>query len=155
MYIFDNSPFSALFKSFYRRRFPTLWGNFDSLIADGAITSTREVARELDRFGNQPCLDWLAGNRDIFTTPTATEARVVRDIYAVQHFQQNLDMKKLQKGGLNADPFVVAKASASNASVVTLEQFAPNAARIPNICQHFGVPCLSLEEFMEAEGWEF
>jgi Domain of unknown function (DUF4411) len=155
MYVFDNSPFSALFKSFYRRRFPSLWGNFDSLIADGTITSTREVARELDRFSNQACLEWLAGNREIFTTPTAAEAQVVRDIYAVRHFQQNLDTKKLQKGGLNADPFVVAKASASNAAVVTLEQFAPNAARIPNICQNFDVPCLSLEDFMEAEGWEF
>jgi hypothetical protein len=30
-----------------------------------------------------------------------------------------------------------------------------NAAKIPNICQHSGVPCMSLEEFMEAKGWEF
>jgi hypothetical protein len=36
-----------------------------------------------------------------------------------------------------------------------MEVFKPNAARIPNICRHFGVPHLSLEEFMEKEGWEF
>jgi hypothetical protein len=25
----------------------------------------------------------------------------------------------------------------------------------PNICQHFRIPCMSLEEFMEGEGWVF
>lgn len=63
--------------------------------------------------------------------------------------------KKLLEGGVNADPFVVAKAKVNNAAVVTLEQLAQHAARIPNICQHFGVRCMSLEEFMEAENWIF
>jgi hypothetical protein len=36
-----------------------------------------------------------------------------------------------------------------------MEQLKPNAAKIPNICDHFSVPCFDLEEFMEAEGWEF
>jgi hypothetical protein len=31
----------------------------------------------------------------------------------------------------------------------------PHAVKIPNICAHFGVKCLSLAEFMEAEGWTF
>ena len=40
-------------------------------------------------------------------------------------------------------------------TVVTMESLKPNAARIPNICEHFGVRCMDLEEFMEAEGWKF
>lgn len=155
MYVFDTSPFSALFKSFYRRRFPTLWTQFDGLAEDGTITSTREVGRELERYGNEECQEWLRNHREIFTTPTAAEANVVRRIYEVEHFQQNIELKKLQKGGLNADPFVVAKAAVNEGTVVTLERAPPNAARIPNICHHFNINCFTLEEFMEAEGWIF
>jgi hypothetical protein len=36
-----------------------------------------------------------------------------------------------------------------------MEEFKPNGAKIPNICDHFGIGCLSLEEFMEREGWQF
>lgn len=155
MYVFDTSPLSALFKSFYRRRFPTLWNNFDQLVDRNSIVSTREVARELELYGNGVCQEWLARNRQVFTTPGTDEGRFVIDIYAVRNFQHNLEVKRIQKGGYNADPFVVAKAGVEHMTVVTLEQYSPHAARIPNICRHFGVPCMSLEEFMEAEGWQF
>ena len=94
-------------------------------------------------------------NRAIFTTPTAGEGEFVREIYRIRHFRQNIELRKIQKGGLNADPFVVAKAAVCRATVVTLESEAPNAAKIPNICRHFDVRCMNLEEFMESEGWQF
>ena len=64
-------------------------------------------------------------------------------------------VQKLLKGGLNADPFVIARASVENRTVVTMEKLKATAAKIPNICCHFGISCLSLEEFMEAENWRF
>jgi hypothetical protein len=54
-----------------------------------------------------------------------------------------------------ADPFVIAKAAIDGRAVVTMEQLRPNAVKIPNIWQRFRVKCLSLEEFMEVEGWQF
>ena len=72
-----------------------------------------------------------------------------------QHFQQNIERQKLLKGGKNTDAFVVARASVLEGTVATLEQLKPHAARIPNICDHFDVPCMTLEEFMEAENWRF
>ncbi|MBI1802160.1 MAG: DUF4411 family protein, partial [Chloroflexi bacterium] len=39
--------------------------------------------------------------------------------------------------------------------VVTDELLKPNAAKIPNVCAHFGVACLTLEGFMETENWTF
>jgi hypothetical protein len=154
MYVFDTSPLSSLFRHFYKRRFPTLWERFDALVVDGTVTSTREVRRELDLYTHVD-EDWVRCNGGIFTTPTAAEAQFIRNIYAVRHFQQNIELKKLQKGGLNADPFVVAKAQANGGIVVTLEGVPPHGAKIPNICQHFDVRCLNLEEFMEEEGWQF
>ena len=79
----------------------------------------------------------------------------VAKIYQVQHFQQNIEQKKMLKGGNNADPFVIARAAVAGATVVTMEQKKQGAAKIPNICEHFKVPCVSLEEFMQAEGWTF
>ena len=154
MYVFDTSPLSSLFKHFYRSRFPTLWERFDVLVVDGSVTSTREVARELDRYA-QADQQWMRANRSVFTTPTAREGEFVREIYRVRHFRQNIELRKIQKGGLNADPFVVAKAAVNRATVVTLESVTPNAAKIPNICHHFDVQCMNLEEFMESEGWQF
>ena len=153
-YVFDTSPLSSLFKNYYRGRFPTLWQQFDRIVANGTVTSTREVARELDRYGRVDQV-WMRNNRYIFTTPTAEEGQVVRTVYQVQHFRQNIELKKIQKGGLNADPFVVAKAAVNQGIVVTLESRQPNAAKIPNICEHLGILCMNLEEFMEEEGWQF
>lgn len=154
-YVFDNSPLSVLFKNYYRNRFPSLWANFDALVGDGGITSTREVLREIEDGSIEPLRNWSAENSSVFTVPTAAEGSFVSEIYAVSHFQQNIERQKLLRGGRNADPFVIAKARVSQLPVVTMEQFRPNAVKIPNICQHFGIECLSLEEFMEAEGWQF
>lgn len=155
MYVFDTSALSELFGSYYRSRFPTLWKLFDELVETGSITSTREVAREIERYSRGDIEDWMKRNRKLFSTPTAAEAEFVRKIYEVKHFQQNIELKKIQKGGLNADPFVIAKAAVNNAIVVTLEIEKPKAVRIPNICRHFGVECFNLEDFMEKEGWQF
>ena len=54
-----------------------------------------------------------------------------------------------------ADAFVIAKAFVVQGTVVTMEGIRPNAVKIPNICQRFNIPCMSLEEFMEGEGWVF
>ena len=154
-YVFDNSPLSNLFRNFYRARFPTLWQRFDTLIANGRIVSIREVLREIDDGPIQSLRDWAAQNRAVFATPAAAEGAFVGQIYAQAHFQQNIEQQKLLRGGKNADPFVIAKAAIEDRAVVTMEQFRPNGAKIPNICRHFGVGCLSLEEFMEQEGWVF
>ena len=154
-YVFDNSPLSALFKNYYRGVFRTLWQGFDALVDGGQILSTREVLREIEDSFIVPLRTWSADNKGIFATPTAKEAEFVTKIYGVHHFQQNIELKKLLKGGNNADPFVIARAAVTGSTVVTMELFKDNAAKIPNICQHFRVPCMTLEEFMEAEGWNF
>lgn len=155
MYVFDNSPLSTLFRNYYRKRFPTLWRNFDALVQQGGIVSTREVRREIDDGALQGLRDWAADNTQIFPAPTGPEGAFVGQIFAVPHFRQNIEQQKLLKGGLNADPFVIARAAVEKKTVVTMELLKPNAAKISNICSHFKIPCLTLEEFMEAERWEF
>jgi len=155
IYVFDTSPLSTLFKNYYRKRFPTLWGHFDSIVEEGRIASTREVLREIEDGPVETLREWAKYQQDLFPAPTAQEGAFVAQIYAVHHFQQNIEQQKLLKGGRNADPFVIARAMADQRTVVTMELLKPNGAKIPNICQHFDVPCMGLERFMEEEGWEF
>ena len=154
-YAFDNSPLSTLFRNFYRSRFPTLWQKFDELIADGGLLSTREVMREIEDGPVESLRTWATRNDKIFATPTAEEGVFIAKIFAIEHFQQNIELQKILKGGRNADPFIIARAAIAGCPLVTMEQLKPNAAKIPNICKHFNIECLSLEEFMEREGWQF
>ena len=154
-YVFDTSPLSVLFKNYYRQRFPSLWTRFDTIVAEGRLLSTREVLREIEDGPIESLRDWAASNHDLFATPTAAEGAFVANVYGVPHFQQNIEQQKILKGGRNADPFVIARAAVSEATVVTMELLRPHAAKIPNICDHFGVPWLSLEQFMEREAWVF
>ncbi|MCZ6821218.1 MAG: DUF4411 family protein [Calditrichaeota bacterium] len=63
--------------------------------------------------------------------------------------------KQRLKGTPVADPFVIASARIRQACVVTEEGKKKNAARIPNVCEYFGVDCTNLEGFMERERWRF
>ncbi|HCH7474262.1 DUF4411 family protein [Pseudomonas aeruginosa] len=154
MYVLDTTVISALHKNYYRSRFVSLWKQFDQLVDKGMITSTREAYRELHD-GSGTDTDWAKANAGLFTIPDATEAEFVAKIYAVPHFQANIERQKLIKGGRNADAFLIARAFAVGGTVVTLERLKPNAVKIPNICSHFKIPFLSLEGFMEKEGWVF
>jgi Domain of unknown function (DUF4411) len=154
-YVFDNSPLSSLFRNFYPKTFPTLWQNFHQLVGDGSIVSTREALREIEDGAPESCVQWAKQNAALFAMPTAAEGAVVAQIYSVPNFQQNIEQQKLLKGGRNADPFIVARAAVEHRAVVTMELVKPQAARIPNICQHLGIKCLTLQEFMEEEGWQF
>ena len=154
-YVFDTSPLSALFKNYYRKPFRSLWERFDDLVHGGAIVSTREVLREIEDGPLENLLSWAKDHPSIFAIPTAAEGAFIAKIYNVPHFQQNIEQRKLLKGGTHADAFVVAKAAVEGYSVVTVEKMKPQSVKIPNICAHFKVPCLSLEDFMDKEGWEF
>ncbi len=155
IYVFDTSAFISLFTNFYRKRFPTLWTNFDQMIADQRIVSTREVAREIEDQVDE-LNAWMKQNAAVFSVPTTAEGAFVAEIYKVPNFRNNIEQRKLLKGGKNADPFVIAKCSVlDGASVVTLERYKHTAAKVPNICEHFGIKCMNLEQLMEAENWSF
>lgn len=154
MYVLDTSVISSLHRNYYRPHFVSLWKAFDGMVADGKFTSTREALRELEDLGGE-ALEWANANADLFAMPGAKEAAFVGDIYKVKHFQANIERQKILQGGRNADPFLIARAAVISGTVVTMEQFKKSAAKIPNICHHFEVPCLDLRGFMAKENWVF
>lgn len=154
IYVIDTSVISALHRNYYRKQFPSLWKRFDAMIAGGQFMSTREAYRELED-GLPDALVWANACKELFPPPTAEEARFVVTIYGVKHFQGNIETQKLLRGGKNADPFLIARAHCGKGTVLTMEQLKPNGAKIPNICDHFKIPCVDLERFMAIEGWTF
>ena len=153
-YVFDTSAFVTIFRNYYRSRFPTLWKRFYGLVETGRIVSTAEVMREIEAQDDE-LYEWAKGSDEIFPIPTRDVGNVVSEIFRVRNFQNNVEQKKILKGGHVADAFVVATAVSLERSVVTLESYKEHGAKVPNMCKHFGVPCYNLEKFMEKERWKF
>lgn len=156
IYVFDNSSLSNILNHYYQDRFPSFWEKFDTIVQNGSIISVREVHNELTgKFEDDKIERLKKQNDNFFRDLTPEELSFITQIYSVKHFQQNLDKKKILSGGFFADPFVIAKAWKEKGTVVTEEDNKPNAARIPNICDHFDIPCLKLEGFLTNENWKF
>ena len=155
IYAFDTSAFQPLFRNVYRSVFKTLWSGFDAMVEEGAIVSTREVLREIEDGPVAELKEWANQHKDLFPAPSREETEIVTAIFAIEHFQQNIDNKKYYRGGKVADPFVVARAKVLEGTVVTGEEYRRNAAQIPNMCESFEVPCINLEGFMQEQDWSF
>ncbi len=164
IYVFDTSSIREL-QHFYPRVFRSIWNRLDLLVAEGNLVSTREVFNELERQNvSEDVLAWAKRNRAAFATPTDNELLFVAEIFRVAHFRALIGSQQRLKGNPVADPFVIAAAMAHGGAVVTEEGWQrpsetlapkPNAAKIPNVCEHFGVACMDLQAFMGEQGWEF
>jgi hypothetical protein len=98
---------------------------------------------------------WIESHKQMFLQPTAAEAGFVVEIFAVPHFRSLVGEMQRLKGRPVADPFVIASARVRGGSVVTEEANKPNAAKIPNVCEHFGIHWTNLEGFLKQVGWTF
>lgn len=156
LYILDTNTLSQLFRFYYHNNFPSLWKQFDQLVKDGRILSTREVLRELgDGKKAELAYKWAKVHENLFPDPGTEEVRFVSRIFGVRHFQQNLQSRKGKPRTQVADPFVIAQAKRTGGTVVTEETKPPNGARIPNICEHFEISCTNLQGLMDREDWIF
>lgn len=154
-YVFDTGSLSKL-KHYPPAVFRTMWLGLAGLEESGQLISTKEVWNELERGEPVPFVnDWLRERKRLFTTPTGPELIFVAQIFQVPHFQQMIGEQQRLKGTPVADPFVVACAQVRGGAVVTEEKLKPHAAKIPNVCQHYGISCLDFTKFLTRQGWEF
>ena len=155
IYVFDTCSIRSL-QHFYPSVFKTIWDGLDVLIRQKNLISTREVWNEVERQNiSKEVLVWAKQNKQIFTTPTTAELQFAATIFQVNHFQSLIGEQQRLKGTPVADPFVIACAKIKGGTVVTEERLKPTAAKIPNVCQHFNVPCIDLEGFMQQQNWTF
>ncbi len=156
-YCLDTNTLSQIYRFYYRDRFPSFWVRFHSVVGSGRASSVSEVEAELrGPVGLSSAVQELRQlNQGFFSVPSAVEQDFVGEIFGIPHFLGLLNAKAIAKGTPVADPFLIAKAATMGMCVVTEEVLRPNAARIPNVCGHFGIQCINLEQLMEREGWRF
>lgn len=153
IYVFDSNTLIKIFNNYYREQFPSFWQKFTEYIADRKIISVRAVKTEL--VGRGDVLADFVKNTNIFITPSDDETAFMATIFQVKHFQSLISKKSMLQGREVADPYLIARAKIQNACVVTEEKLKPNAAKIPNVCQKFNIPCINFEQFMADENWFF
>lgn len=154
-FVFDSNSWRVL-ENFYPSRFPSFWSRFDEVVAAGDVVSVREVHNELDgRIRTDWLRSWVRQHRKVFLDPTGAETQFIAEIFSVRHFQALVGQEQLLRGQPVADPFVIACAKVRDGCAVTEEAHRPNAAKIPNVCDHFGVAWTNVEGFLAYYGWQF
>lgn len=155
LYVVDTNTINE-WEDYYPDRFPSFWENLEDLVDDGRLTSTRLVKDELENWSIAGhVLDWADDHETLFLPPTKDEMEFVTVIFEEEHFQQLISERKRKTYHPIADPWLIARAAVNDGCVVTEERRKPNAAKIPNVCEHFEIDWCDLEEMLKREDWIF
>jgi hypothetical protein len=129
--------------------FPGIATRVEGLIRAGRLRAPRAVLDEIKP--GDDCHRWAKGQVDLFVEESTSVQRIVRRLMAAHH-----DPAKRHKGINGADPFVIAMALDTGATVVADEH--PGSAenrKIPFVCRAEGIECIAFQQLMRAEGWRF
>ena len=151
-YVVDTNVFRTFFRYYYKDVTPDLFENLDSMIKHNEIISVKEVYHELSKQHQKDSefMKIIENYKSIFQEPTNDEEiEILKQIYSKRNYQNNISEKNMLHGGPLAHGFLVAKAKIENGILVTAEQYSPNAAKIPNICEEFKIAYISFEEFLK------
>jgi uncharacterized protein DUF4411 len=155
IYVLDSGVFRVM-QNYYPAQFKTFWADLERLVSGGRVVSVEEVSKEIDRVvQEQHVLDWRDQHKGLFTPPTEAEMAIVADIFKVPQFLGLVKKRNRTQGLPVADPWVIAKAKVLGGCVVTTEVRAQNGAKIPNVCDHFGVDVTNPTGMFEQEGWKY
>lgn len=123
---------------------PGFWHWMDHIVAGGRVRSIVMVRDELMR-GTDELAAWVEARKDMPWFQAVDDLATQRNFAQVAAMVQGADYGAAAKAKFlsGADPWLVAKASATGATVVTHEVADRNAKKrvpLPNICDEFGVP---------------
>ena len=155
-YVFDTNCFIVI-GHYYPEQFPSFWNKFDQAVEIGKIISVREVFRELDQDASAPHLsDWIEHHKNIFMIPNAEATQFVSTIFSFPHFQALVSEKKsLSWSSVRRSVYHCLGKGYERLCCYRGKRETENAAKIPNVCHHFGIDCTNLQGFMEREDWSF
>ena len=153
MLVLDTSAYLNGRKDHYPpATFPSVWALIEAGMQDGRIVPPREVYRELVA-KDDDVATWVRTINGYFIDPDETVQRAAGVIYGMFPGAGRRD---------GADPFVVAEAQIRGFTVVTYEgrtfSGVPTTRwhrSMPGICQHVGVPCVTLPEALTILGASF
>jgi hypothetical protein len=152
IYCIDTSSIIKWFVEVYPPTiFEGLKDRVEELIAGGRLRSPKAVLDEIKP--GDDLHKWAQAQTDLFVEESGPVQTIVRQLMATHH-----DPAKPHKGINGADPFVIAMAKDGGAGWKVVADENPGSQenrKIPFVCNHEGVPCISFQEMMLAEGWKF
>lgn len=126
---------------------PGFWEVVDEYLQAGRLISPKEVLEEIKRKDDN-LKKWASARPNLFRELTDSEYADMRGI--LRNFPEltNPDADRDY-----ADPFVVALAKTNGYAVLTEERMTSRRStpRIPTVCKHYNVQCLSLLQFHRDE----
>jgi Domain of unknown function (DUF4411) len=133
---------------------PGYWDWLQRAHQAGEVSSIRSVREELKR-GNDDLAEWAKQNAYLFLEESdpATQTAFAQVAQHVADTATQMKPGALDEFLSGADPWLIAKAMTTNATVVTHEQLNLAARRkflIPNVCEHFNVPFVDTFELLNA-----
>jgi hypothetical protein len=153
IYCIDTSSIIEWFVDTYPPAiFPSLPERMEALIASGRLRAPKAVRDELSRETDE-CYKWAKAQADLFVEESTSVQLVVRQLMATHH-----NAAKPHKGISGADPFVIAMAKDGGSHWIVVNDEHPGSLenrKIPFVCNHEKVACISFQGLMLAEGWQF
>jgi hypothetical protein len=151
-YCFDTSAFLEGWVRLYPYDvFPALWDNLEKLIEAQIAISSEEVYNEIAR-KEDTLLDWVKNRRNMFAQIDIPQQEAVAKI--LSECPRLVDTKRGKSSG---DPWVIALAMITQTAVVTAERISGsvNSPRIPDVCQLYGIRCITLLDLIREQKWRF
>ena len=168
LYVVDTSFLIEVHKRYPEKTLPGIWKDIESLIRVGRIVAPEFVKKEINR-QDDDLKEWANNHSEMFesisTELWASTGIVVNKFTRTAHaLSQNPD---------HADPFVIGLAMklekqsrfVPHIIVVVAEEKSKLARnpdlrdneieKIPDVCQKFGIPCITHLEMFKREGFRF
>lgn len=152
IYLLDTCVLRKLLDHFPKQGtyFVKVWQKIEEL-AGNEIISVDECYNELEKHYDSKSKNsqWLNKHKDMFLNPTNEESLTIKSIFLSKKMQESIHLKNILGNRPSADVYLVAKAKALGATIVTTEALKPNSAQLPNICELQSVAYTGYDEFME------
>jgi hypothetical protein len=151
-YLLDSNTYIQAKNFHYDMDFcPAYWDWLDSQFISGQLASISSVYDELSSYGDE-LSTWVKARRGHFLPITEDEtqekyAEIVQHVYELENKNPENVANFLDK----ADPWLIAKAEVTGATIVTHEVLdPPNSKRvkIPNICKEFDVDYITTYQLL-------
>ncbi len=151
-YLLDANTFIEANNRYYGMAIcPAYWQWILKSNAENEVSSIEFVKNELVHYGDEVS-DWVKENDHLFT-PESDEETQTAFQKVLNYVMSMTDMKKGSHEEFlsGADPWLIAKAMVTGATIVTHEQYKLGIKRkilIPNVCKELHVKCIDTFELL-------
>lgn len=152
IYILDTNIIRTLLNFYPKKgkRYEEVWDKIDEKIRADEFVSVDECYSELEKQFSDKTeqYQWFHGHKDMFKNPDDKESVIISKLLINPKMRETVHQKNILENRPSADVYIAAKAKALDATVVTNENYKPNSAQLPNLCEELGVSCISYDDFM-------